>query len=221
MKRIKYVYIFLFVAVVALYTTTVQAVTIKSTFDTDAEGWTLTPGGGTLTWLSSGGNPGGHLTMRDDVTGPLKTFAPSPFLGDLSAFDGGALSVDTILLQTASGAARGGFGIATITGASGTVSLDLVSGVPPTNWTTYSAPLTSTAWGVSQFTWVSIISNVTEIAIEVDSYVQFGDTIGFDNFSLTSSPVPEPATIALLGIGLAGLGGGYLRGKFRKNKVGS
>ena len=37
-----------------------------------------------------------------------------------------------------------------------------------------------------------------------------GNGFSFDEFTVTPA-IPEPATIALLGIGLAGLGGGYLR----------
>ena len=36
-----------------------------------------------------------------------------------------------------------------------------------------------------------------------------------------SEPIPEPATIALLGIGLVGLAGGAVRRRFKKNRVGS
>lgn len=41
-----------------------------------------------------------------------------------------------------------------------------------------------------------------------------GFSFSFDEFTVTPA-IPEPATIALLGIGLAGLGGGYLRRRLK------
>ena len=39
-------------------------------------------------------------------------------------------------------------------------------------------------FGVSQATWASILQNVTSLSMDVDSYNNFGDKIGFDNFAL-------------------------------------
>jgi len=189
---------------------------IISTFDGDAEGWTLTAGGGTLTHLSTGGNPGGYITMRDDVNGALMAYAPAAFLGDLTAFNGGSLSVDLMQITTAAGDARGGFGYVTIEGVGGdSAALDVVAGVPPSTWKSYSTPLDATTWGVTQASWETILADVKEIRMEVDSYVQFGDTVGFDNFGI--SAVPEPTSpAALLGIGVTALLGYRWRQRLQK-----
>jgi hypothetical protein len=189
-------------------TNSVEADIIISTFDSDAEGWTLTSGGGTLTWLPTGGNPDGYINIQDDVAGFLSAFAPSQFLGNLSEFDDGLLSMDIILLKEAIGIPHDQFGLVTITGNSGSASLDMVPGTPATNWVTYAAPLTASNWGVTQSTWESILSDVIEISVIVDSYDFYGDTIGFDNFEVT--PVPAPGAVLLGSIGLA-LAGWKLR----------
>ncbi|ODS31085.1 MAG: PEP-CTERM motif protein [Candidatus Scalindua rubra] len=51
-------------------------------------------------------------------------------------------------------------------------------------------------------------------------HLYFNTLIG-DSSQIIDEPIQEPTTITLFGIGLAGLGGGYLRRRIRKNKVGS
>ena len=74
----------------------VHAAVIRSTFDADDEGWIGTPGGGSCAFFPSSGNPGGHIRCTDISGGPVASgaIAPSKFLGDLSAFDNGLVSVD-------------------------------------------------------------------------------------------------------------------------------
>jgi hypothetical protein len=43
--------------------------------------------------------------------------------------------------------------------------------------------------------------------------------VGYDNIRVGTEPVPEPATVALLGIGLVGLVGGAARRKFKKKEL--
>lgn len=189
------------VAVLMCYVTQPVTADIVSTFNSDAEGWTLTAGGGTLTHLSSGGNPGGHLTLQDIANGPLMAYAPAVFLGDLTAYDGGLLYVDLKQIATAAGSPRGGFGQVTIEGTGGDfATADIVAGTPLSTWDTYSTSMVAATWGVTQTVWEDILSDVTEIRMEVDSYVEFEDTIGFDNFGI--HPIPEPASLAIAVSGL-------------------
>src|SRR5438093_839403 len=91
------------ISVLAL-ASSLHAATITSTFDTGSDGWTYNEG--TFMFVSSGGNPGGHLELSD--TGPgfedFAVFAPSKFLGDLSAFNRGMLSFDWVVLFHVPGA---------------------------------------------------------------------------------------------------------------------
>ena len=73
-----------------------SAVAATSTFELGAEGWTAAGDiEGPLTWLSSGGNPGGHVQIDDLTTGGVTYFvAPVKFLGNQSAAAGTLLRFD-------------------------------------------------------------------------------------------------------------------------------
>ncbi len=69
--------------------------TVSSTFDTDADGWTLVGDGTGLTWQSSNGNPGGFISASDLDLGVLWYFvAPAKFHGDHSDTFGLGLCFD-------------------------------------------------------------------------------------------------------------------------------
>ena len=183
-----------------------QAVTIINTFDTDAQGWTGIPGEGALSYFGTGGNPGGHVRVTDiGVGGPLGSgaIAGPAFLGDLSALDGGLLSVD-LATFVGSGPTFAIFGTVRITGAGLEALFDLATTAPGSgSWESYSAPLSASAWGVSDADWAAILADVTEIAISTDAF-NGNDTIGIDNFSLATvtNAIPEPRGLVLLLVGL-------------------
>ncbi|MCB1761432.1 MAG: PEP-CTERM sorting domain-containing protein [Gammaproteobacteria bacterium] len=190
---------------------TSHAMSIISTFDTGAEGWSANPGQGSLAYFASNGNPGGHIRITDIGAGINNGFASGAFvgpqfLGDQSAFDGGTLALDMATFA-GGGGTFASFGTVLLTGNGSTVTFDLAAVAPSGGWQSYSASLDAASWGVSQTDWLAILSDVTSIGIATDAF-DGADTIGIDNFQLRTNmaALPAPATLALLGLGLAGIG---------------
>ena len=97
--------------VTVMLNTTVFPTSVVSTFDTDADGWTLQVLSSLFTtnpplvvayelptYLASGGNPGGCISSQDSAVDPTEPHfvAPAKFLGDKSAYYGGVLSFDVV-----------------------------------------------------------------------------------------------------------------------------
>ncbi|MFW6032168.1 MAG: hypothetical protein ACOCTI_02180 [Phycisphaeraceae bacterium] len=178
-------------AVAALVGLPAQA-SIISTFDDDADGWTVI-NDATTYHEASGGNPGGYLRYHDHATGiTFRAGAPDKFLGDLGAYDGGTLSFDA-RLEYGSGRYLSGFGETTFRSSAGDVTLDLAPDDPVDQWQTWSAPLTASAWGVSEAQWDSVLADVTGLEIRLEA-IYGNEDVGLDNVAL----VPEPATAMLL-----------------------
>lgn len=197
-------------SLIAIVSLPASALTIASTFDTDAEGWTGNPGEGSVAWSAAGGNPAGHIRVTDIGVGGVPfgsgAFAGPAFRGDLSAYDGGVMSIDMATFAGGSGTFAS-FGAVQLFGAGDVAIYDLAVSAPPFNtWQTFTAPLTAAAWGKSQAEWNAILANVTSIGIPTDAF-DGGDTIGIDNFSVTSSAevVPLPATAWLMAASIGGL----------------
>lgn len=187
-----------------LFTSPAGAAVISSTFDVDDEGWIGRPGEGSLAYVATGGNPGGYISITDIGGGSPGSgaFAPGKFLGDLSGFDSGLLSVDMASFA-GGGTTFPFFGTVEITGAGDSAFFDLTVTAPPSNtWVTYSVSLDAAIWGKTELEWAAILADVTLIAINTDAF-DGADTIGVDNFAISS--VPVPAAVWLFGSGLIGL----------------
>lgn len=192
------------------------AAAISSTFDSDAEGWIGIPGEGSVAFAATGGNPGGHIRVSDAGGGGglgSGAIAPAKFLGDLLAFDGGALSTD-LAAFAGGGGTFAIFGTVRITGGGDEAFFDLATTAPASGWESYSAPLTAAAWGKTDAEWAAILGDVTEVAISTDAF-DGPDTIGIDNFAI----VPEPAAGVLLAGGLVALGSGRRARRRRKGAI--
>ena len=198
---------------------------VKSTFDNnlpnaDWDGWTETPTTNQVTWANPGGNPDGYLRFADSVAGATWLSAPSKFLGSWQSYstfswdqksEGSGSFQNQVLI----------YGIYNGSQAFAAWWPDSQNG--PINWTNYGVSITAPDWGhmavsVSgpppEDVWASIISNVTAVEILIDATPNMSDDIeGVDNPTLT--PVPEPSTLILLGIGAIGLLGNAWRRRKR------
>lgn len=124
---------------------------VRSTFDEDAEGWTVTgdaqSGSVEPTHNDAGGNPGGYLSATDDVTGGVWYWnASERYLGDRSDFYGGTLSFD--LDQSATDSQFDDRDVVLV--GNGTAIHYNFESHPGTNWTGYEVPMTESGWTVSE-----------------------------------------------------------------------
>jgi hypothetical protein len=171
------------------FTTTAPSPKILlSSFDTNAEGWLVS--GGSLYYHGTGGNPGGFIEFEDNEDQCGFFSVPNTFLGDLSEFSQGTLSFN--LKNTVDNGQTMLACYGSIRISSGVLSAE--KNVVPYNtylndWTAFSISLTAGDWGVTTTRWDSILTDVTEIIIYMDTQMNYYDRTGLDNFCFTS-PVP-------------------------------
>jgi hypothetical protein len=164
----------------------------------------------TLSYNATGGNPGGYVSATDPSSGSFFFQAPSAFLGDLSAYQGGTLSFDTfytphnnpwladpdVILSN---------GSTTLFYQKGTNPNETwthlgITLAPGAGWTVGS--LGGTAATSSDF--AAVLGSTTILRIRGEYVNGITETTGLDTVTLAA--VPEPETWATLLVGLAGLG---------------
>jgi hypothetical protein len=158
-----------------------------ASFDESIEGWSIS-GGGLLEHVDFGGfDDAGFLKITDTSDADLVLEASSAFHGDLRAFNGGTLSFYAMMDENPN-PPRPAFGTLTITDGVNAMSLDIVPGNPLPYWEDmYSVAFSATAWGVSEEQWQSLLSHVTDIAVNMQAVVGAGEVLSFDSFILTAS----------------------------------
>ena len=195
------------VAVVAVmaFITTLHAGTVRSTFDTDRENWTVAdlvqPFNGlpvvahvhTPSWTAGGGNPGGCIQQADIPFENAWFFsAPSAFLGNKSTYLSGTLSWDLACDHSATDTNT--FEQLILTdGITALYYYDNGPGLANT-WRTYSALLVGSSFRVgsregpvaTDNELSAVLSNLTALYILGD-WAQGDEVSRLDNVSLTET----------------------------------
>jgi hypothetical protein len=181
-----------------------KVATISSTFDADAEGWTIAGDGNGPTWVYSGDVGGGYISSRDLGQGVYWYFrAPSRFLGNKSAAYGQTLTF--LLKQSATDSQGSSEPDVILTGAGLTLVYDATPN-PGTDWTAYTIPLTGAAgWKktnlsgavVTESELRDVLASLTDLKIR-DEFRSGPDTGSLDNFVMTLSEPPTPMSLPIV-----------------------
>jgi Laminin B (Domain IV)/PEP-CTERM motif len=190
---------------------------IVSMFNSDTQGWTVVGDEvGPVTWVSSGGNPGGYVSVTDSVVGGVMYFvAPDPYFGDHSGAYGTALTFDLIQRYPDSpNQFDDDAGDIVLQGSGLTLAYDLANNPVNGTWTPYSVSLTAGSWRLGSLTgpiatqsqMQLVLSDLTALQIRAE-YQTGPDTDGLDSVVLNAAgaPVPEPSTWAMMILGFAGV----------------
>jgi hypothetical protein len=191
---------------------------VYSNFDTSAEGWNAVSLNASnavvltsnVTWNAAGGNPDGHLSRTDPQSGSTFYFnAPAQFLGDMSAAFGGTLTYD---IRRTAGTLFNAADVIIVGGASPLTLVFDAATQPTTNWSSFAVPFSAGQWRVGSLSGAfatpqqiaDVLSALTALRIRGE-YINGSETGRLDNVALNAEPIPEPATLALMGTGLAGV----------------
>jgi hypothetical protein len=182
----------------------------ESTFNTNLDGWTSnTPS--QISWSKTGGNPGGFVLFEDETGDWTVLDAPAKFLGNYSALNNfGTISFDHKIIAETGIQSLSPYEI-DLSGPGGSATWTGATPKGVTGWLTLNVPLVQSDWTINSGTWTGLLADVTQLQIPIELVTNDaipGDTDheGIDNVILSSS-APEPASFALLSLGIAGLGG--------------
>lgn len=172
---------------------------IESRFDAGAaQGWTA-QATSAFNGTPTGGNPGGCLFVDNNESGFTYLTAPTAFVGDLRSYFDGTLAFDGRMDPQSAGTASNAqynYGVVAIVDGQGyRIYADAVPGVPGTQWTTYSLPLTPASFGVTQAVLDGYLANCTAILIGLEA-LNGPEAHWIDNVVLAAGPTPAAAQFA-------------------------
>ncbi|MEO7317725.1 MAG: laminin B domain-containing protein [Chthoniobacteraceae bacterium] len=189
-----------------IFTKTIHAASVASTFDTGSDGWTaIGDVSAPVLWSATGGNPAGHIEVSDAVTGGVTYFvAPTKFLGSHSDSYGTLLTFD-LRQSYPGGTSQFNDADIILTGGGFTLVFDTSVNPPNNSWASYSVLLTETAgWRLSTLNgsvpteqqMKAVLSNLTSLRIRAE-FQSGADTGSLDNVVLqgSSQDTAVPAAI--------------------------
>jgi hypothetical protein len=118
----------------------------------------------------------------------MAVVAPDQFTGNLLRFDGGRLQFDAREIATPTRGPWSAFGKVTISSSRGEAHADLSPREATKDWKTYSIRLVRSNWHVEPTSWRQLLADVKAIRVTLENCSVLGETVGFDNFRLTTRP---------------------------------
>lgn len=189
-----------------LVAATVAQADLVSTFDADAEGWSLANGGSGFAWGIALGNPGGGIRGSEGASGRLWYYsAPAAFLGDQSSMIGGSLSWDIRNISTGSPAGESADVI--LHGAGIRIGYAIPGNLDLPAWQTFSVPLSSSGWfvmagafpntpntgdAVAESQFADVLAGLTAVYIQGE-YRNGADSSALDNVIMAPAICPACA----------------------------
>ena len=165
---------------------------VISTFDTGPDGWFVS--GDASDWAPSDGNPGGYLRGQGTGTEDPPLVSPPPsYLGDWTGLDGLArLRYDHRVFYEGNGFCTPSLPYTvTISGpGGGAIWTGDLPGTEPTDWRRIVVPIDEAAWQVQSGSWAALLSQVTELRIEMELFCNLhppDDISGLDNIVLEAN----------------------------------
>jgi Tol biopolymer transport system component len=156
---------------------------MESTFDTGDEGWWIYGDGTNLTHHTSGGNPGGFISVDDQALDETWWFvSPETWAGDWTSYEGGVISFDLKLISGDPSNYYSSFDVIIDTEDIGHYAA-WSSGINPQPgiWTHFEVQLSESNFEITgDKTWDEIMSNVTWLLIRGE-HISGPDTEGVDN----------------------------------------
>ncbi len=159
---------------------------LSSSFDATAEDWRASTNTATLSWLDTGGTPGGYLRGVGPAGASAWFFvSPASWAGDWSGYQ--VLKFD-FSIPSRHYPDAGQAGMVVIVGDNGQ-EMTWMASTPLWTWTHYEVGLLPAAFGVDQATFDGIMASVAELRILAE-FTTSTETVGLDNVLVTATP-PE------------------------------